>query len=107
MTGPNVSEEMIAVVLDSLITEHREGRDPWVTYEMAHLCLVALGRPLSPQAVRDLVLDVRPLGGRTIARLSDFVSAADAHIARRVARPNLKARAAAKARAAKSSRQSS
>lgn len=90
-----------AATVSALIQEFREGRDPWVTYATAHLCLVALGRPLSPQAVRDLVLDTRTLGGRSVARLGEFVRAADDYINRRVARPNLKAKAAAKARAAK------
>lgn len=88
--------------LASILHEFREGRDPWVTYDLAHACLVALGRPLSPQAVRDLVIDARILGGRTVAKLTEFVESADAYIKRRVARPNMKAMAAAKARAAKS-----
>ncbi|MCC2653335.1 MAG: hypothetical protein K0Q60_3501 [Microvirga sp.] len=70
-------------------------------YGLAHPCLVALGRPLSEQGVRDLVVDTRTLNNCSVARLSDFVKAADEYIGRRLARPNLKAAAAAKARAAK------
>ena len=85
----------------SLLQEYRDGRDPLVTYPLAHECLVALGRPLSEAGVRDLMVDARTLNNRSVARLSEFVKSADEYITRRIARPNLKAAAAAKARAAK------
>lgn len=103
-TSDDRSAAMDAATVASLLAEHRAGRDPWVDYRFACLCLIATGRPLSPQAVRDLVMDVRTLGGRSVIRLSDAMRAADDYIARRVARPNLKAKAAAKARAAKQAR---
>jgi hypothetical protein len=98
-TSPQ-SPTLVATVL-SLLHEYRDGRDPLVTYPLAHQCLVALGRPLSEAGVRDLVVDARTLNNRSVARLSDFVKSADQFIDRRMARPNLKAAAAAKARAAK------
>src|SRR5918993_632014 len=93
---------LVATVL-SLLHEYRDGRDPLVTYPLAHQCLVALGRPLSEAGVRDLMVDARTLNNRSVARLSDFVKAADEFIDRRMARPNLKAAAPPKARAAKAS----
>ncbi len=65
----------------------------------ATACLVALGRPLSPQATRDLV-NPRIVSGRWVVKLPEFVGTADALIRRRVARPNLKAQTAAKTEAA-------
>jgi hypothetical protein len=56
---------------------------------------------LSLATVKDLAVDVRTLGGRSVARLGMFVKEADDYIDRRLARPNLKAKAAAKARAAR------
>jgi hypothetical protein len=93
--------ELATATILSLLHEYRDGRDPLVPYGLAHPCLVALGRPLSEQGVRDLVVDTRTLNNCSVARLSDFVKAADEYIGRRLARPNLKAAAAAKARAAK------
>ncbi|MEJ8573472.1 hypothetical protein [Microbaculum marinum] len=95
------SAEIEAATIASLLTEYRDGRDPLVTYEHAAECLRALGRPLTPAQVRDLVVDVRTLGGRSVGRLCEFVQAADDRIERLLRRPNLKAQAAAAARAAK------
>ena len=72
-----------------------------VSYDAAALCLPALGRPLTPAQVRDLVLDVHTIGGRSVGRLEAFIRAADDRIGRLLKRPNLKSRAAATARAAK------
>jgi hypothetical protein len=98
---PSASPDVATIL--SLLQEYRDGRDPLVTYPLAHQCLVALGRPLSEAGVRDLMVDARTLNNRSVARLSDFVKAADEFIDRRMARPNLKAAAAAKARAARTS----
>jgi hypothetical protein len=89
------------VVVRSLLEEYRAGRDPIVNYDDAHVCLRALGLPLSPAIVRDLAVATWTLNGRNVAPLKRFIEAADEYIARRADRPNLKVAAAAKARAAK------
>jgi len=93
--------ELDAITISSLVQEYREGRNPFVTYVTATHCLNCLGRPLSEKATKELIVSVSTLGGRSVGRLADFVAAADRHIERRMALPNLKAKAAATARAAR------
>jgi hypothetical protein len=90
-----------AVTLSSLLHEHRNGGCPLVTYASAMRCLHALGRPVSEATVRGLIVNTGILNGRAVAPLSKFVEAADMYISRQTCRPNLKASAAAKARASK------
>ena len=92
-----------AVMLSSLLQEHRDGRDPLVGYDAAARILPALGRPLTPQQTRDLGVSTWTLAGRNVAVLSLFIAAADEFIRHRAGRPNLKVRGIAKARAAKAS----
>lgn len=93
-----------AVTFASLLHEHRDGRDPIVGYDAAARILPALGRPLTPAQVRDLIVMTWTLGGRNVAPLSRFLEAADEYIRHRADRPNLKVRGIAKARAAKAAR---
>jgi len=60
---------LFATTVLSILQEYRDGRDPLVTYCVAHQCLVALGRPLSEKGVRDLMVDARTLNNRSVARL--------------------------------------
>lgn len=90
-----------AVIVQSLVNEFNAGRDPLVDYRLAHPCLIALGRPLTLATVKDLAVDTRTVGGRSVARLGTFLREADDYLGRRLARPNLKRAAAAKARAAR------
>lgn len=90
-----------ALFVSEILKEYREGREPLVSYHIAHRCLHALGRPLPLGTVKDLAVDVRNLGGKSVAPLSAFINEADAFIKRRLARPNLKKAAAARARAAR------
>ena len=101
MDENGTSSALQAALLSSLLREYRDGRDPLVDYGLAHICLVATGRPLAKGAVSDLLVDTIVLNNRSVGKLGDFVEAADAYIARRTGRPNLKADAAARARAAK------
>lgn len=94
-------EPIDAATLTSLLVEHREGRRVLVDYAHAAACLRALGRPLAAGQVRELPVEAFTLGGRSVAPLADFVTAADALIARAARRPNLKVAAAAAARASR------
>lgn len=95
------STSLELIFLPQILREYRNGRDPLVGYSVAHLCCMATGRPLSKHTVRDLVVGVKTLNGRSVAPLSEFFDAADKYIGRQLARPNMKAKAAAKARAAR------
>jgi hypothetical protein len=89
-------------IFASLLQEVREGRDPLVTTDVAMLMLVAFGRPLNITTMqRDLKVKCAGIGGRNVARFSGWLTAADEHIARMTARPNLKALAANRARGRK------
>ena len=94
-------DPLAVLTIASLLQEHREGRDPIVSYDAAARILPAIGRPLTPAQVRDLIVAVWVLGGRNVAPLSRFIAAADEVIAFRADRPNRKVAAAAKARAAR------
>ena len=94
-------ELLDAATLASLIAEYRAGNDPLVTRSDAAPCLRALGRPLAPGTVSDLGVGGGIVGGRAVARLSEYIAAADAYLAHRLALPNKKAAAVAKARAAR------
>ena len=93
------------IIINSMLFEHREGRDPLCDYDTASTCLEALGRGhWSPSAIRDLVVVTWIHHGRTVAPLSRWLKAADAMNERRARRPNLKAKAAATARASRKPR---
>ena len=93
-----------AVMLSSLLQEHRDGRDPLVDYDAAARILPALGRTLTPAQTRELIVTTWTLGGRNVAPLSRFLESADEYIRDRADRPNLKVRGIARARAAKAAK---
>ena len=71
-----------AAMLTSILFEHRNGGNPWVTYSQAATCLNALGRPISEATVRSLIVKTSILNGKAVAPLGRFVEAADDYIAR-------------------------
>ena len=88
-------------IVQSILKEYEADGDPLVNYKQGTLCLNAKGRPLRESAVRDLVMETHIVGGETVMRLSTLLKNADLYLARRLARPNLKAAAAKRARAAR------
>ena len=94
-----------AIILQNVIREYREGRNPRIPLGLGHQLLVSLGRPLSASGTRDLMVETKLLNGRNTVLVGDLIKAADANITRQLARPNLKAKAAATARAARKPRQ--
>ena len=93
-----------AVILQNVIREYREGRNPRI--------------PAGPwpsaadlaRAPAERCRDARPevetklLNGRNTVLVGDLIKAADGNIARQLARPNLKAAAMATARASRKPR---
>ena len=101
---PEVDETLTPlnpVILSSILEKYRMGRNPRIVLGLAHPVLHALGRPLSVSAARDLLIEPKILNGRNTITISDLLEAADAMIKRQLGRPNLKAAAVAKARAAR------
>jgi hypothetical protein len=93
---------MEALILSSLLTEVREGRDPLVTYEHVPPLLEALGRgKWTDGMVRDLGVPTWTQATKNTAPFSRFLAAADDFISRRRDKPNLKVQAAATARASR------
>ena len=88
-------------ILRQLIEDYRNGRDARVVAGRWYPLVASQGFPLSEDATQKLKMPTEIINGRKTAWLSDVIAAAKAYVAADLARPNNRAAAAARARAAK------